>query len=43
MREMGSEDGGGFGSKGAVLYNKAEDKFVNAKDYFYDTRRKIGS
>lgn len=42
MREMGSEDGGGFGSKGAVLYNKAEDKFVNAKDYFYDTRRKIG-
>ena len=43
MKEMGSEDGGGFGSKGAVLYNKAEDKFVNAKDYLYDTRRKISA
>ena len=41
MKEMGSEDGGGFSSKGAVLYNKAEDKFVHAKDYLYDTRRKI--
>ena len=41
MKEMGKEDGGGFGSKGAVLYNKAEDKFVNAKDFIYDTGKKI--
>ena len=28
-------------SQGAVLYNKAEDKFVLAKDFIYDTGRKI--
>ena len=31
----------GDSSQGAVLYNKAEDKFVLARDFIYDTGRKI--